>query len=158
MWKIIAGVLLSLGVGAAIVLKLINNAVAEFYSPGFISNSVSDARSRGVLIAQPRLESNVIRWKGSEYAIRSAWIEQATRIKYDWIFFERVIPTGYRLVLAIDRTGNPPGESFLYFMDGLVCNDSIQINATRPEDPLLMYGEFSAEIPESINCMIRNPN
>jgi hypothetical protein len=108
MWNKLFGIVIFIGLGALLVVRYINNVVVEYYSPGFISKSISEARSREVFISQPSLKRNIIYWEKSEYPIRSAWIEQATQIKYDWIFFRRVMPTNYRLLLQIDRTGNPP--------------------------------------------------
>ena len=131
-FKIAAGIILLLGVGALVVMQLINNAVVEYYSPGFVTESIAEARTRGVFISRPALKSNIIRWGKSEYSIREVWIEQATRIKYDWGFFRRVIPTNYRLILIIGKTGKPPSEDFLYFGDGgesIVCNNSIWVTS-----------------------------
>jgi len=70
--KIAAGIILLLGVGALVVMQLINNAVVEYYSQGFVTASIAEARSRGVFISRPTLKSNVIRWGKSEYPIREA--------------------------------------------------------------------------------------
>lgn len=158
MWRIVVGIIIFVGLTALVAIKLINNAVTEHYSPGFVSASISEARSRGVFISQPNLKSTVIRWEKSEYPIREAWIEQATQIKYDWIFFKQIIPTGYRLILIIDRVGNPPGRDLLYFKDEIVCNGSIRITATQPSTPILMYAEFSSTVPDSIECLVKKPN
>lgn len=166
MWKIILGTILVVGLGAIVVMQLIHNVVAEYYSPGFVTESIAEARTSGVLISQPSLKSKVIRWGKSDYPIRKAWIEQATRIKYDWIFLRRIIPTGNRLVLVIGRVGNPPGKDFLYFGGGgegeLFCNNSIWVTTERPSRPtpndVLMYSEFSSPVPTSIQCVVNKPN
>ena len=146
-------------------MQLINNAVVEYYSPGFVTESIAEARTRGVFISRPALKSNIIRWGKSEYPIREVWIEQATRIKYDWGFFRRVIPTNYRLILIIGKTGKPPSEDFLYFGDGgesIVCNNSIWVTSQSPGGPtpddVLMELEFSSPIPDSIQCVVKKPN
>lgn len=164
-FKIAAGIILLLGVGALVAMQLINNGVVEYYSPGFVSESIAEARTREVFISRPALKSNVVRWRKSEYSIREAWIEQATRIKYDWIFFRRVIPTGYRLILTIGKTGKPPGEDFMYLGGGgesIVCNDSIWLTSTSPgrpaPDEVLMELEFSSPVPDSIQCVVKKPN
>jgi hypothetical protein len=155
MWKTIFAIGIFVGLGALVFIKHITNAINEYYSPGFVSESISEARSHGVFISQPNLKRNVIHWRKSEYLIREAWFEQATRIKYNWIFFKRVIPTNYRLVLKIERTGNPPGEDFLHFSDEILCNNFISITTTRFSTPILMYSEFSSPLPDSIECVVR---
>ena len=155
MWKTVFGIIIFVGLGALVVIKHINNVVTEYYSPGFVSESISSSRSRRVFISQPKLKSNVIHWGKSEYPIREAWIEQATRIKYDWIFFEHVIPTNYRLILKIERVGNPPEKDFLYFSDEIVCNNSISVTTAQPSTPILMFSEFSSPLPDSIECVVK---
>jgi hypothetical protein len=158
MWKIVAGVVALAGLGGLLALKYIDNAITEHYSPGFVSESIADSRASGVFVSQPQLKSKVIRWQNSDYRIREVWIEQATQIKYDWFFFKRVIPRGYRLIFTIDRTGNPPGQDFLYFRDELVCNGSIELSTTQPSTPILMYGQFSSTVPTSIKCLVKQKN
>lgn len=155
MWKTVFGIIIFVGLGALVVTKHINNVVTEYYSPGFLSESISEARSNGVFISQPSLKRSAIHWGKSEYPIREAWIEQATRIKYDWIFFRRVIPTNYRLILKIERVGNPPGENFSDFSDEIFCNNSIRVTTTQPSTPILMYSEFSSSLPDSIECVVK---
>lgn len=158
-FKIAAGIILLLGVGALVVMQLINNVVVEYYSPGFVTESVAEARTRGVFISQPTLKSNVIRWGKSEYPVREAWIEQATLIKYDWIFFRRVIPTDYRLILIIKETGKPPGKNFsdhTHKGEILICNNSIFVTTDmsgRVPNEVFMYSEFSSPVPDSIQCV-----
>ncbi len=160
--KVAAGII-TIFVGILVVMQLVNNIVVEYYSPGFMTESITEARIREVLISQPTLKSNVIRWGKSDYPIREAWIEQATRIKYDWIFFRRVIPTGYRLILRIGETGKPPGKNFsdyLYERKALICNNSIFVTTStsgRISNEVFMYSEFSSPVPSSIQCVVKKP-
>lgn len=164
MWKIVVGTLLLVGLGSLVATKLIDNAVDEYYSPGYITESIAEARTRGVLLSQLALKSNVIRWGKSEYPIREAWIEQATRIQYDWLFFRRVIPTDNRLILRIGEIGKPPGKNFSdYIYEGkfLICNDSIFVTSNssgRVPKEAFMYSEFSSPVPASIQCVVKKPN
>ena len=165
MWKIIGTTLLFIGLGVLVATQYIHKVVVEYYSPGFVTESIAEARTRGVFISQPSLKNKVIGWGKSEYPIREAWIEQATRIQYDWLFFRRVIPTGNRLVLVIGRIGKPPKEDFVYFRGGkeaIVCNNSIWVSTTQPATPTpnenLMYSEFSSAVPTSIQCVVKKLN
>jgi hypothetical protein len=150
MWKTVFGIVIFVGLGGLVVVKHISNVVTEYYSPGFVSESISKARSRGVFIAQPNLKRNVIHWGKSEYPIREAWIEQATQIKHDWIFFRRVIPTNYRLILKIERTGNSPGEDFLYFSDQIFCNNFINLTTTQISGINLSRDSEETGVPRKI--------
>ena len=149
-FKIAAGIITVFVLGSLVVMQLVNNIVIEYYSPGFVTESIAEARTHEVLVSQPTLKSNVIRWGKSDYPIREAWIEQATCIKYDWIFFRRVIPTGYRLILIIGETGKPPGKNFsdyLYEGKTLICNNSIFVTTNisgRIPNEVFMYSEFSS--------------
>jgi hypothetical protein len=73
--------LLFFGAEILTIMQLVNNVLVEYYLSGFMSDLVADARSRGVFISQPTLKSKTIRWRKSEYSIREAWVEQATRVK-----------------------------------------------------------------------------
>ncbi len=146
-------------------MQLIDNAVTEYYSPGFVTESIAEARRKGVFVSRPVLKSTMIRWERSEYPIHDAWIEQATRIKSDWIFFRRVIPTGYRLMLVIGTTGKPPGKEFLYpggEAEAVICNNSIWVTTIQPATPTifeqLMYAKFSSPVPDSIQCVVKKLN
>lgn len=144
-------------------MQYIHKVVVEYYSSGFVTKSIDEARTRGVFISQPALKSNVIRWGKSDYPIREAWIEQATRIQYDWLFFRRVIPTDNRLLLKIGEVGKPPGKSFSdYIYEGkvLICNDSIFVTTNssgRIPKEVFMYSEFSSPVPGSIQCVVKKP-
>lgn len=163
MWKVVAGTLLAVGLGAIVVMQYIRKVVVEYYSPGFVAESIDEARTRGVFISQPFLKSKVIRWGKSEYPIREAWIEQATRIQYDWLFFRRVIPTENRLILKIGEIGKPPSKNFPdYIYEGkvLICNDSIFVTTNssgRVPKEVFMYSEFPSPVPKSIQCVVKKP-
>ncbi len=145
-------------------MQLIGNAITEYYSPGFLTKSIAEARRKGVFVSQPVLKSTMLRWKRSEYPIHDAWIEQATRIKYDWIFFPRVIPTGYRLILVIGNTGKPPGKEFYYLVsegEAVVCNNSIWLTDGQGGPIIfeeLLYSKFSSPVPDSIQCVVKKLN
>lgn len=139
--------ILGIFVSGAIILtpRLADNAIDEFYSPTFTSKSISDAHARGVFVAQPSLENKVFQWAGNKYTIREVWIEHIIRIKYQWIFFRRTIPIGYRLMLRIE---NPPD----FLEQTFVCNNSIQLNGWGGED--IRFADISPPLPSSVRCTL----
>lgn len=141
-------VILILGIfvgGVRLTPTLINNAINEFYSPTFTSKSIADARARGMFVAQPALENNVFQWLNKKYIIREVWIENIIRIKYDWIFFRRSIPIGYRLMLRIE---NPPD----FLEQSIICNNSIQLNGWGGEN--VRFADISPPLPSSVRCTL----
>jgi hypothetical protein len=155
-WKLVWGGIIFLALGG-IILQHISNQYDEYYVPGFVSTSIAVSRSQKIFISQPILKSNVIRWGKAEYHIHEAWIEQTIKIKHDWMFFRRIIPNGYRLVLAIKNTAEPSDGDLLFFNDEVVCNNTITMHITRPSRPIMLkYGSFSSPIPDSINCVVKS--
>jgi hypothetical protein len=71
-----------------IVNQYVAGVVAEFYSPGFVSESAADAHRRGVLLARVSAPDSVAGSAG-EYRVREAWIEDQQQIYYRWLFFRR---------------------------------------------------------------------
>lgn len=155
--KLLFRIIVCFIVGAIVINQLINNAVVELYSPDWVSHSSLEAHNKGVLVSRPVLKNNIILWEKSKYSIREVWIEKATRIKYELLFFQHVIPTGYRLLLKIDPKGKPPGKDFSSLWVGgeyyLMCNDSIGISRRTGDD--IWYVEISPPVPNSILCSVK---
>lgn len=155
MWKTLGRIALVLGLGTLLVTKLIHNVIVEYYSPSFMSRSTDEARDRGVLLAQPPIKRPSIRWHNAEYLIREAWVEQTSQIKYDLIFFRRVIPTGYRLLLKIEPAKKLSSGEFGQFLphdEAVICNGSIWLTGSSGA---FHYSEFSSPIPTSIDCVVK---
>jgi len=137
--------------GILIIPRHLENAIDEYideyYSPTITSKSIADARTIGLLVAQPILESDVLQFADKKYIIQEVWIERIISIKYEWIFFRRIrhiIPIGYRLMLRID---NPPdfGEQTL------ICNNSIELNGLSEN---IRFAEIYPPLPTSVCCAV----
>jgi hypothetical protein len=156
MWGKVIGVILFICLGVVIFFKHIFNSVDEYYSPGYISQSIAVSHRKKVFISKPTLIRKVIHWEKSDYAIREAWIEQTTKSKYDWIFFHRIVLTGHRLILAIETTGKPPGKDFIYVGYTLVCNNSINMTSVQFGSPMLLSTtDILSPFPDSIDCILQ---
>ncbi|WP_310482631.1 hypothetical protein [Chamaesiphon sp. VAR_48_metabat_403] len=153
MWKKVLGGIVFVFLGLIVALKHISNVVNEYYSPGYVSQSIAMSRNNKVFISQPTLIRKTIHWEKSEYPIREAWIEQTIQFKYDWIFFGRIVPTGHQLIVAIEQTGKPAGRDFAIFGHGIVCNNSIYIADTQFGSPMLLSKHLSGKLPASLDCV-----
>jgi hypothetical protein len=87
--KLVGGLLFTLLAVALIVNQYVNNVVAEFYSPGFRSESSADAFRRGVLIRRLRVVDTVLPGAPAPYRVSEAWIEDRQQIYYRLLFFRR---------------------------------------------------------------------
>jgi hypothetical protein len=131
-------------------------AVDEFYSSGYLSESIAEARSKGVFVSQPSLKSNLIHGEGYEYRIQDVWIERATRAKYRWFFFRHTVPIGYRLMLQIGTTDKPgPKKPDLWRSPDftVVCNNSIEVGTFTGSR--LLYTNISPPLPSSLQCIVK---
>ena len=96
-------VLAVLGVGYLVLNQLLVVSVNGYYSPGWTSQSSSEARARGILIstpvvATPQLQSDTIPVK-----VVDAWIEEVTRLEYRFYLIEREVREGrYRMVVLLE--------------------------------------------------------
>jgi len=106
MLKIYLIVFFSIVFGALIVMKIAENIVNEYYSPFYLSRSIKQSIESKRFISKINLDKKSIRWRETEYPVLEAWIEKATSLKYDWIFFGRETITGYRLSLKIDNSSD----------------------------------------------------
>ncbi len=155
--KILIACVIVISLGVAFVLWTINTSIDEFYSPSYKSHSPDKAREMGILISQPQLENSEIKVGDFKYTIREVWIEQATRIKYQWLFFRKSIPTGYRLMLNIDVPSNSRAERNMIEQTYTwpVCNSAIKLTATIPSitpNTWLYYGQIQRPFPSSVRC------
>ena len=106
--KIVTVAILVLGVGAAVVDRVVVAAVVGTYSPDWASTSSTDAATRGLLRARPVVTPSVLVYRGDSLAIVDAWVEQATRIEYKWLLFRQELrEPRYRLVLKASEDWNP---------------------------------------------------
>ncbi len=155
--KILIACVIVISLAVAFVLWTVRTSIEEFYSPMQTSSSAAMARTRGVLISQPHLENSEIGLGDFRYSIREVWVEQSTRIEYQWLFFRKSIPTGYRLMLNIDIPSDSRAERNMIAHTGRwpVCNGSIKLTTTVPSitpSTWLYYGQVQQPFPSSVRC------
>lgn len=106
--KIVTVVVLVLGIGAAVVNRVVVAAVVETYSPDWASTSSTDAAKRGLLRARPVVAPQVLVYRGDSLRIVDAWVEQVTRVEYKWLLLRQELREArYRLVLKASKDWHP---------------------------------------------------
>jgi hypothetical protein len=158
--KILIASVIVISLAVAFVLWMVRTSIDEFYSPSYTSYSVAMARENGVLISQPYLENSEIKLGDFKYAIQEVWIEQATSIKYQWGFFRKSIPSGYRLMVNINVPSDSPAERSMIGSPAalerqVVCNGSIEVGTVVPSitpNTWLYYGQIQQPFPSSVRC------
>lgn len=145
-------------IGFLVIYQLVRNAVDEYYSSGYVSNSIATSQERGVFVSRPLLQTKVIQFAGKKYLIREAWIERVTREKYYLIFFRRSIPIGHRLILQIDQlAGSSPQTNLsIVLIENrlvLVCNNTISIDSSSGSRRFTE--RISPPLPTTLNCTFK---
>ncbi len=148
-------------IGALAVNQAFKNAVYGDYSQGWFSESVQDAKNRGVFIKEPVLTRRIIRSGGFLYPIKEAWFEQATRTEYYGLFFRRLVPIGNRLVIVI---GIPAGDAEAHFFQQtfqarLVANECIAVtnfSSSRWTGFHRAYGQVEPPFPDRFDFSFKN--
>jgi hypothetical protein len=126
----IAGVaVLAIVLIAAAAFQFVQVGVTEHYSPGWMSESSADAARRGLLRARPALTAQRQFFRGDTLVLAEAWVEQATRVEYQWYLRRRVVQLPqYRLVLR----AAPTWRATDYSCDQrLVYADSIELGESQ---------------------------
>lgn len=85
----VGGAVASLLLAVVLVGQWITTGIDEFYSPGFHSASADHARERGVLLAPVSIADSVLQWRGQDYRVQEAWVEDKQQIYYRALFFRR---------------------------------------------------------------------
>ena len=151
--------MVALLVAALVVGQLITAGVDEYYSPGFHSASTAHARERGVLLAPVVVGDSVLRWRGREYRVREAWVEDQQQVYYRALFFRRDSLL-HRPTLVVRVEGAMP-----HLPDGdALCvalgRATLLANGSTPlvgNDCRQWYGSVRPPFPSSVALSVKEP-
>lgn len=144
---VLAGVFLNFIIGAAL---------EQTYSPFQTSLSIEEARQEQKFVSQPTLEQQTVNLNGFKFPIQEVWIEQATRVKYEWIFFRKRITTGYRLMATLTVPNDSPEEKNLIHQsvrEPLIANGQIELTGIMPsarKETWLFDGDVKEPFPNKV--------
>lgn len=158
---IVGCLVLLLVLTGAFVNFLIGAAIDQTYAPFQTAYSIEDAKQSQIFVSQPQLEQQTINLRGFKYSIQEVWIEEATSVKYEWIFFRKRIHTGYRLMATLTVPYDSPENKNLIGQSGwepLVANEQIELSANVPaarKDTWLFYGHLNEPFPKQVTLAFK---
>jgi hypothetical protein len=162
--------LVVIGVGSLLLLLLAEGAFLYFgigaafditYAPFQHSSSIEGAKQAHIFVSQPALEQQTVNLNGFTYHIQEVWVEQATRVEYEWIFIRRRIPTGYRLMATLTVPADSlEGKNLLGLSPDLplVANDKIELSTITPsarKDTWLFFGRLNEPFPNNVTLAFK---
>ena len=157
----IALLVLALVLAVAFLNFIIGAALDQTYSPFQTSISIEEARQTQKFISQPTFEQQTVNLNGFKYPIQEVWIEEATRVKYEWIFFRKRITTGYRLMATITVPNDSPEEKNLCrrpVSEPLIANDQIKLDGSMPaarKETWLFFGDLEKPFPNKVTLAFK---
>jgi hypothetical protein len=149
---VLAGVFLNFIIGAAL---------EQTYSPFQTSVSIAEARQSQKFVSQPTIEQQMVNLDGFKYPIQEVWIEEATRVKYEWIFFRKRITTGYRLMITLTVPNDSPDEKRLIrqrVSEPLIANDQIELRgvmASARKETWFFYDDLEKPFPNKVTLAFK---
>jgi len=112
--RITTTVLVVVGVCLAVARWILVVQIMSYYSRRWTSQSSTDARRRGILVAAPVVATPIIQADSFQATVTDAWVEEVTHLEYRFLFFKREVREGrYRLVALVEPQTPLPGSSTL---------------------------------------------
>lgn len=150
-FELLVGFALVSCIGFVAVVGWYGRATASDHSRSYRSESLAEARARGVLIHRPSLTDSTFRYAGEPLKITEAWVEPVTQLQYRWGWFggRRVRLSENRLLLRIV----PEGSAELLSQDIYYLNDDLCVWV---DGTLLTFvhgrdnGTFSANVGSAV--------
>lgn len=157
-WRFAAvGAVLLLSALAAWAMNAYGLAVEMDHSRFRASDSVADARRRGVLVRLPEFQDSIFLHAGHPLRVREAWVEEATQVRYRWYLpgTRRIVRLGtHRLVAdVVNADGSALLSQDYHYLTEVLCATSgphvvARLRARGHEGPF--SGTVEAEVPHRL--------